>query len=85
MLREHGLGIEGVDVGGTSVHEKVDDPLRLGSKPRAANGERVDRRGGSGPGPEEMTESEGAESHADAVQELASGQEVMLELGVVIV
>ena len=26
---ELGLRVEGVDVGGTSVHEEVDDPLRL--------------------------------------------------------
>ncbi len=74
VAREHRLGVEGIDVGGTAVEEEVNDALGAGRKVGAARRERVERVdgltcAGDGGVAQQRGEAERAHAHAAALQQ----------------
>jgi hypothetical protein len=73
-----GFGIEGVDVGGTSVHEQVNHPFGLAVEVGWLGAERR-QRGGLFVGPgQERGQAEGPHAHAASRKKIAPGQKRIL-------
>ena len=66
VLREFGLGVEGVDLGRAAIHEEVDDGFGLAAGLRRAGGEGADRLTG------ERRDGKSTESHSAALEKFAA-------------
>ena len=76
---QHRLRVEGIDLRRAAIHEEMHHAFRLRLKMRPSHGQRVQSgRGGLRAG-KQRSERETAHAHADAVQQLATSQEGMLQ------
>ena len=72
QFREVVLGIEGVDLGGATVHEQVDDALGFAGELGGGCGQRVAIAGADRA--EEIRSREGTEAEAGIAEEVAAGE-----------
>src|SRR5262249_7472695 len=80
--RGGGVGVEGVEVRRPAVHEQVQDALGLAGEVRLFWRQRVDVGLGGAEQPlraEQAGEAEGAHAHAGAAEQVAAGQQRVVE------